>query len=209
MTEGPLVPSWPLPLPCRLLVSALATRLLPCRWIAERLTFFVDPLLTPRLQDMMSEYCVQDVPHTIVAAGQHVLQGVATDTVQGTLIDDGGRERNFFFQAVVVPGRGANLFSVTEAIWKGVSTIFHPHKPGMEFDDIDPPMNQSGTDEKTGKLLCSMNVKPTKTNQPNNPTYNPPLHLIFPRFIYSHRTNLTIQQLNHSIYSILWVKIVS
>ena len=36
--KGPLVPSWRLPLPCRLLVSALATRLLRCWWIAERLT---------------------------------------------------------------------------------------------------------------------------------------------------------------------------
>ena len=68
----------------------------------------VDPLLTPRLQDMMSDYCVLDVPHTIVAAGQHVLQGVATGTVEGTVIDDGGRERIFCFQ-VVVPGMGANL----------------------------------------------------------------------------------------------------
>ena len=39
---------------------------------------FVDPLTTPRLQDMMSDSCVLDVPRTIVAAGQHVLQGVAT-----------------------------------------------------------------------------------------------------------------------------------
>ena len=58
---------------------------------------FVDPLLTPRLQDMMSNYCVLDVPHTIVAAGQHVLQGVATGTVQGTVVDDGVRERYFSF----------------------------------------------------------------------------------------------------------------
>ena len=56
---------------------------------------FVDPLLTPGMQDMMSDYCVLDVPHTIVAAGQNVLQGVSTGTVQGTVIDDGGRERNF------------------------------------------------------------------------------------------------------------------
>ena len=42
---------------------------------------FVDPLLIPRLQDMMSDYCVLDVPHTIVATGQHVFQGVATGTV--------------------------------------------------------------------------------------------------------------------------------
>ena len=52
---------------------------------------FDDPLLTPRLQEMMSDYCVLDVPHTIVAAGQHVLQGVARGT-EGTVIDDGGHE---------------------------------------------------------------------------------------------------------------------
>ena len=45
---------------------------------------FIYPLLTPRLQDMTSDYCVLDVPHIIVAAGKHVLQGVATATVQGT-----------------------------------------------------------------------------------------------------------------------------
>ena len=108
---------------------------------------------------MMNDYCVLDVPHTVVAAGQHVLQGVATGTVQGTVIDDGVRESNFSFQAVVVPGMGANLFSVTEATWKGVSTIFHPNKPRMEFDDIVLPMNLLGTDEKTGKLQCSIKVE--------------------------------------------------
>ena len=76
--------------------------------------YFIDPLFTPRLQDMMSNCCVLDVPHTIVAAGQHVLQGVATGIVQGTVIDDGGRERNFSFQAVVVSVMGANLFSVRQ-----------------------------------------------------------------------------------------------
>ena len=63
---------------------------------------------------MMNDYCVLDVPHTVVAAGQHVLQGVATGIVQGTVIDDGGRERNFSFQAVVVSVMGANLFSVRQ-----------------------------------------------------------------------------------------------
>ena len=77
---------------------------------------FVDPLVTLRLQDMMSDYCVLDVPHTILAAGQHVFQGVATGTVQGTVIDDGERERNCYFQVVVVPGMGTTLFSVTEAM---------------------------------------------------------------------------------------------
>ena len=64
----------------------------------------VDPFLTPRLQDMMRDYCVLDVPHTIVAAGQHILQGDATGTVHGTVINDGGREKNCFSQAVVMPG---------------------------------------------------------------------------------------------------------
>ena len=120
---------------------------------------FVEPLLTPRLQDIMSDYCVLDVPYTIVAAGQHVLEGVATGTVQGTVIDDDGLERFFFFQAVVMPGMGANLFSFTEAMWKGLSTIVHPRKPRMEFDDIVLPMTLLETDEKTGKLLCSIKVE--------------------------------------------------
>ena len=111
---------------------------------------------TARLQDMMTDYWVL---RTIVAAGQHVFQVVATGTVQGTVIDDGGRERNFFFQATVVPGMGANMFSVTEAMWKGVSIIFHTHKPRMELDDIVRQMNLLGTDEKTGKLLCSIKVE--------------------------------------------------
>ena len=52
-----------------------------------------------------------------------------------------GAKEIFSFQAVVVPGMGANLSSVTEAMWKGVFTIFHPHKPRMEFDDILLPVN--------------------------------------------------------------------
>ena len=120
---------------------------------------FVDPLLTIRLQDMMGDYCVLDVLHTIVAAGQHGLHGVATGAVQGTVIDDGGREISIYFQDVVVPGMGGNLFSVTEATWKGVSTIVHPYKPRMVFDDIVLPLNRLGTDEKTGKLLCSIKVE--------------------------------------------------
>ena len=90
---------------------------------------FVDPLLTPRPQNMMSDYCI---PHTIVAAVQHVLQGVATGTVQGTVIDISGCERNFSSQTVVLPGLGANLFPVTEAMRKGVSAIFYPRKPKMD-----------------------------------------------------------------------------
>ena len=41
----------------------------------------------------------------------------------------------------------------------GISTIFNPHKPRMEFDDIVLPINLLGTDEKIGKLLCSIKVE--------------------------------------------------
>ena len=107
----------------------------------------------------MTDYSVLSVIQTIVTAGQHVLQGVATGTVRGTISDDGGLERVVSFHAVVVPGMGANLFSVTEAMRKGVATIFHPDKPRLEVDDIVLPMNLLGADERTGKLLCSIKVE--------------------------------------------------
>ena len=34
----------------------------------------------------------------------------------------------------MVPGMGANLFSVTEAMRKGFAPIFHPDKPRLEVD---------------------------------------------------------------------------
>ena len=46
----------------------------------------------------MTDYSVLSVPHTIVTAGQHVLQGVATGTVRGTISDDGGLERVVFLE---------------------------------------------------------------------------------------------------------------
>ena len=49
-----------------------------------------------------------------------------------------------------MPVMGSNLFPVTEALWKGVSTSFHPHKTRMELDDIVLLMKLLGTDEKTG-----------------------------------------------------------
>ena len=81
---------------------------------------------------------------------------VVTGTVRGTISDYGGFERFVSFHAVVVPGMGANLFSVTEAMRKGDATIFHPDKPRLEVEDIVLPMNMLGADERTGKLLCSI-----------------------------------------------------
>ena len=104
----------------------------------------------------LTDYSVLSVPHIIVTAGQHVLQGIATGTVRGTISDDDGLERVVSFHAVVVPGMGANLFSVTQAMRKGVATICHPDKPRLEVDYIVLRMNILGADEGTGQLLCSI-----------------------------------------------------
>lgn len=90
---------------------------------------YVDPSLTPGLQDFMSDVEVLQVPHTIVAAGQHLLKGVATGTVNGTVVDDGGTECHASFRAAVLPGLGTNLFSVTSAMLKGVATVFYSDNP--------------------------------------------------------------------------------
>lgn len=54
---------------------------------------YVDPSLTPGLQDSLSDVEFLQVSHTIVAARKNLLKGVATGVVTGTVIDDGGTER--------------------------------------------------------------------------------------------------------------------
>ena len=56
---------------------------------------FVDPFLTSRLKEFTSDHRVLNVPQTIVGIGEHVLIGVATGSVQGTVSDDGGHKRQF------------------------------------------------------------------------------------------------------------------
>ena len=91
---------------------------------------FVDPFPTPRLKEFMSDYRVLNVPQNIVGIGEHVLKGVATGIVRGTVTDDGGHERQFSFDAVVLSGTGSNLFSSTTAMQKGIATYFTLASPG-------------------------------------------------------------------------------
>ena len=53
---------------------------------------------------------------------------------------------------------GSNLFSVTTAMRKGVATFCHPKKRRWEYDDVVFSMNVLGTDETTGRLLCSFDL---------------------------------------------------
>ena len=73
---------------------------------------FVDLLITPWVQDMMGDYCVLDVPHTIVATGQHVLQGVDTGIVQGTVIDEWARKK-FLFPSCCSARNGSQTCSLS------------------------------------------------------------------------------------------------
>ena len=119
---------------------------------------YVPPSLTPGLRASIGDFDVLQVPHTIVAAGQGLLKGVAMGTVHGTVTDDGGNKRHNSFRAVVVPVLGTNLFSVTTAMLKGVTTLFHPANPRLEKAGVVLPMQQLGTDETTGKQLCTIDV---------------------------------------------------
>ena len=65
------------------------------------------------------------MPKTITRIGQHVLKGVATGNVQGTVTDYGGHKRQFSFDDVVVPEMGFKLFSVTTVVQKRIP-VFSP-----------------------------------------------------------------------------------
>lgn len=120
---------------------------------------FVDPELTPGLLALMRDYESLQVPHEIVAAGQHILHGVAAGTINGAIADDGGNKRDFSFRAIVVPGLGTNLFSVSQAMLGGMASLFYPDNPRLEKDDLVLPMKNLGVDEATRKTMCSIEVE--------------------------------------------------
>lgn len=122
---------------------------------------FVDPKLTPGLRDSVRDYRPLDVPHQVQGVGDHVVLGVATCVVVGTVLDDRGEKRQVSFPAVVVPGLGSNLFSVCTAMQKGLAVVFHPAKPRLENMDgtLILPMDMVGVDEATRKILCTFDVE--------------------------------------------------
>ena len=119
---------------------------------------YVDPALTPGLLAKMRDVQHLRVPHTIVAAGQHLLQGAATWTVCGVVVDNRRQELPVSFRVIVVPGLGASLLSVTAAMLKGVATMFEPGDPRLEKDGVAVPMEELGVDQSTGKIMYSIRV---------------------------------------------------
>ena len=61
---------------------------------------YVDPALSPGLRAYMRDVEERRVPHTIVAAGQNLLQRVATGTICGDVTDDSGNDRSSRFASL-------------------------------------------------------------------------------------------------------------
>ena len=120
---------------------------------------YVDPALTPGLRAYMRDVEELRVPHTTVDAGQNLLQGVATGTICGNVTDDSRNDRLISFRVIVVTGLGTNPFSVTAAMPKGMSTLFHPTNPSLGKDGVVVPMQQLGVDDTTSKVMYSIKVK--------------------------------------------------
>ena len=60
---------------------------------------YVDPALTPGLRAYMRDVEELRVPHSIVVAGQNLLQGIATGTICGTVTYDSRNDRLISFRA--------------------------------------------------------------------------------------------------------------
>ena len=71
---------------------------------------YLDPALTPGVRAYMCDVEDLPVPHTIVAAGQHLLKGVTTGTILGTVTDDNGNDRRISFRVVLAPDLGTISF---------------------------------------------------------------------------------------------------
>ena len=119
---------------------------------------FVDPELTPGLLASMRDYEPLQVPHQIVAAGKHILYGVAAGTINGTITDDDGNKRDFSFHAIIVPGRGTNLFSVSLVMVEGMAALCYLDKPRLEKGDLVVAKKTLGVDATTGQNMCSIAV---------------------------------------------------
>ena len=64
---------------------------------------YLDSALTPGVRVRMCDVEDLQVPHTIVAAGQHLLKSVTTGTIFGAVTDDDLSDRRVTFRVVLMP----------------------------------------------------------------------------------------------------------
>ena len=95
----------------------------------------------------MSDYAVLDQPHKIYGVGGHILEGIGTGTIYGTVLDIHKRQVLVNVSVFVVPGLGRNLLSVPASASKGVATIFDRDRPRMEVGNAVLPLTPPVTEE--------------------------------------------------------------
>ena len=100
---------------------------------------YLDSDLAPGLKHRMADYKELEQPHKVITAGNHILEGVATGTIKGTVIDKDGNQHHVELAGIVVPGLGRHLFSVTAAADTGAVTTFDD-KPRLEMGGITLPL---------------------------------------------------------------------
>lgn len=107
---------------------------------------FFHPLLVPDSQRYVKDCKILEEPHRIYGVGDHQLEGIASGTICGTVIDAHGRKVEVNFKAIVVPDLKRNHFSVNEALKKGVATVFDTVRPRLEVGHVVLPLNQNKGD---------------------------------------------------------------
>ena len=95
----------------------------------------------------MSDYAVLDQPHKIYGVGGHILEGIGTGTIYGTVLDIHKRQVLVNVSVLVVPGLGRNLLSLPASASKGVATISDRDRPRMQVGNAVLPLTPPVTEE--------------------------------------------------------------
>ncbi|CAM9978444.1 unnamed protein product, partial [Sphacelaria rigidula] len=104
---------------------------------------FVDNFLNPGLLETFPDYTILLNPFQITAAGGHVLNAIASVTVLGKVTDQHGVSHEVSLPSYVVPGLGRHLFSVKNAVTRGINVVFDPANPRLEVASFQLPLKQS------------------------------------------------------------------
>lgn len=93
--------------------------------------YFNDALILG-LRYNLTNYQVVDPPRKIITAGEHQLNGITQELLQGNVIDGGGAQSLGRLSYLVLPGLGRNIFSVKLAAHNGVVSIFNMDNPRLD-----------------------------------------------------------------------------
>ena len=81
----------------------------------------------------MSDYRVLNVPQNIVGIGEHIVEDVATDIVQGTVTDDGGHRRQFFLTLLWCQEWDPTYYLLLRQYRRGLLRYFTLTSPGWRM----------------------------------------------------------------------------